>query len=74
MGQQRKKKPDAATITLRVGLVVIGVAMIQACNEGTRNYGYDFSAAIGTAFLGLVVIGVAFGIRIWKAMERDDSN
>lgn len=65
-----KKKADGATWTLRVGLGMLLVALLQACNEATRPAYQDYSSAMRTVALGAVFVVAAFAVRAWQAMDR----
>ena len=66
-----KKKADGPTWALRVGIALAVVAVLQAGNELTRDWGHDYHSAARTGALALVLVVGAFAARAWQAMDRD---
>jgi len=65
-----KRKADGATWAMRVGVALGVVALLQAGNEATRQFGSDYHSAARTAALALVFVVAAFGVRAWQRMNH----
>ena len=66
------KKADAATWIMRAGALVGIMALLMMLNESTRQLGRDYSSAVQTGAIAVLLLVVAFGIRLWKFTERHD--
>ena len=73
MGED-KKKADAATWIMRAGAFLGIFAALQLLNESTRQLGRDYGPGLQLGAVAVVLLVVAFGMRLWKFTDRRDDS